>query len=261
MEKLRLQRSKTVSETPDAILTHGYWLSDRKPGSGFGTGLSLRSRLAVRATALGYKSYQNGFDQEKDKKPKVFLAAGEIWGENEPSVGELMKDELINKFHVPEGNIIVRDEAVGTSGEIDLFLEEAKKQGWTNVVDIAAKRHGWSLPIIWRRSLKKVSTKEEINVTRKSAEEIIKEKDTNRWAKKLVDKFSHSKYERRYKFYQAVSIGVLLIASDRLAKKVKNVRDKKVHFSLGFWPFKKSLIDKYKILESQSNPQKVSQSC
>lgn len=165
----------------DAIFIHGYWLSESK------SGLALRTRLAVRAGALAY-------DNSKGAK-YIFLDQGHLWGPDYPSEGQLMAKELMEKYHVPSEAIIFKGEAYSTGGEVKLFIDEVRQNGWAKVLDIAFAKHHLTIP--------KIFEKTNIDVEFQSIEEIIEEKDNNPHAKNLIKRFRRSEYEFFFGFYEA----------------------------------------------------------
>ena len=164
----------------DAILLHGYWMSEHR------TGLALRSRLAARAVAL---AYDNG-----NGAGKIVIDLGHLWGDKYPPEAELMVKELTSYYNVPQDAIISRERAYSTKGEVQTALEIAKQNGWKNIVDVAFKRHHLTIPRLYRHA--------PLNVDYQSVEEIIKEKDPNPHAKRLVHRLSRSRYEVAYFFYE-----------------------------------------------------------
>lgn len=172
----------------DAALVHCYWLSQK--GETGKVKLSLRSRLGVRAAALAYNTGLVG---------NIVFTVGKIWGEDYPSVAQKMAGELSEKYQVPQEKIIVSEDAFSTKKEITTFLQIARENGWTKLLDISAKAHQRTIPALYQRMGQEVSIR--------SVEGIIGEKDDVR-VKRLVERLGRSKYELSFLLYEA---GVQLI--------------------------------------------------
>lgn len=93
---------------------------------------SIRGRLQVRAAA---ELFHQGLVEN------IILAGGKVWGEEYPSLSEVMKEELQRRFQIPSDNVYLIDQAKDTSFEIDLFLTKAKEMGWRNLLDLGLKLH------------------------------------------------------------------------------------------------------------------------
>lgn len=214
----------------DAVLVHAYWLSD---GS---YGLSLRSRLAVRAAARLY--------DEGRGVGKIVLTAGRIWGEDYPSLGQLMKEELMEKYAVPSSRILVLPEAKGTSHEIDLFLEQARTHGWTNLVDISAAKHKWSIPETYRRKGQEAA--------QESYEDILKRTEDNPHMQKLLSRLHihRSRYEASYAVYQGLTFLLLHLNMEKLKQTAEKVRVEKGQYVLPLPVLNNFPVDPYKLEES-----------
>ena len=158
----------------DAVLVHCYW-----PSEGNRFHLGLRTRLADRAAALVY-------DKGKGAR-HIVLTGGHLWGPEHPSSAELMKRELTEKYHIPEEAIITKGDAQSTLGEVETFMELAKERGWTRLMSIAAGKHLWTIPGIFK--------KYGADVVFRSNEEILKDKDSNPHIRHLLKRLGHSKYE------------------------------------------------------------------
>lgn len=155
----------------DALLVHGYWMSEHR------TGLGLRSRLATRAVAKELIQGEAG---------KVFVNLDHLWGSAEPSEGKLVAKELEGHYHIPNEDIVLREDAWSTGGEVKTFVEQARERGWTNIVDIAFSKHhsfipfitkifGWrigTIPLIYKR----LGLKPEY----RTVEDILRKKDIHR---------------------------------------------------------------------------------
>ncbi|MBI2032473.1 MAG: hypothetical protein HYT09_02390 [Candidatus Levybacteria bacterium] len=144
----------------DAILVHGYWMSEHP------SGLALRSRLAARAAALAY-------DEGRGAR-KIVVDLGFQWGPEYPSTGLLIAGELQEKYGVPPESIIFREESYSTGGEVKTFVELAEENGWNNLLDIAFSNHYLTIPDIYREY------DIQARVTFRSVEDILREKDIHR---------------------------------------------------------------------------------
>jgi hypothetical protein len=214
-ETLPIHREQPVSpeaQKPqyDAVLVHGYWLTEK----GDKTALALRSRLAVRAAALLYK---------EGRVKKIFLAAGKFWGDEYPSVGELMAKELEAVYGIPPEEIVIGDEAYSTGGEVKRFLQSAERSGWTNLLDIAFDQHLKTIPNVFKQHKGRASLE--------SVEQILRKNDPNRHVKHLLDRLASSEFEADFALYERlVSIGLnipILNDYDRLEVRNKKARTKK----------------------------------
>lgn len=155
------------------VLLHGYTLSER----GEKTDLSLRSGIVARAGAVEHRSRRS-----LGEKTTLFVNLGHLWGEGEPTEGSLFRDRLTKRYHIPEEDVVVREDAQSTGGEVASFVEEARKNGWANLTDVAFAKHHSFISIL-RRKLgtipliyKGFGVKPEF----KSAEDILREKDIHR---------------------------------------------------------------------------------
>lgn len=200
-----------TQKTPyDAVLVHGYWLTEK----GDKTTLALRSRLVVRAAAFLYK---------EGRVKKIFLAAGKFWGDGYPSVGELMAKELEAGYGIPPEEIVIEDEAYSTGGEIKRFLQSAERSGWTNLLDIAFDQHLRIIPDVFKQY------KGEAGI--ESVEQILREYDSNKHVLHLLDRLANSEFEADFALYERlISLGLnipILNDYDRLEAKNKKARTQK----------------------------------
>ena len=167
----------------DAILVHGYWLSEVGKNK---ARLGWRGNLAVRAAALAY-------DEGRGAR-NIVLTEGHVWGPDYPSGAELMAKKLQNMYHVPEEAIIVKGDAYSTGGEVEICMELAHEKGWTSLLDIAASKHLWTIPGIFKKMGE--------NVQFRSVEEILREQNDPRM-NSILKKLGKSKYEFALMFYEA----------------------------------------------------------
>lgn len=167
----------------DALLVHGYWLTEKRGK----TALALRSRLATRAAALLYKEGRVG---------KIFLGAGKLWGDGYQSVGELMRQELETIYGIPHEDIITEDKAYSTGGEVKRFLQHARENGWTNLLDVAFDQHLRTIPDAFRQYKGKASFE--------SVEQIIKDSKPNSHVLNLLDRLANSEFEADFATYESI---------------------------------------------------------
>jgi hypothetical protein len=164
----------------DALLVHGYWMSEHR------TGLALRSRLAAKAAAL---AYNNG-----NGASKLVVNLGHLWGPNYPTEGSLIAKELEEKYHIPHKVIILREDAYSTGGEVKSFLELARQNGWTNLLDIAFSSHHLTIPELY---------KEYSGIADfKSIEEILKTDSKSPHIENLLGRLSRSRHGKAYWLYE-----------------------------------------------------------
>ena len=195
----------------DAVLVHGYWLTER----GDNTALALRSRLAVRATALLYK---------EGRVKKIFLAAGKFWGDEYPSVGEVMARELETVYGIPPEEIVIEDEAYSTGGEIKRFLQSAERNGWTNLLDIAFDQHLRVIPDVFKQYKGKAKLE--------SVEQTIRRYDSNKHILHLLNRLANSEFEADFALYESLlslglNVPLVRLNYDKLEAKNRKTRTKK----------------------------------
>lgn len=123
-------QEKEMPKKLDALLVHGYWYARE----GERVDLSLRSYLACRAAAKIYKG----------ARTKIVLALGKSWGEENPALGELMKQECQNLGILGE-DIIFIPEATDTKSEIETFDKLRGERNWKTTAEIAFRRHSRTL--------------------------------------------------------------------------------------------------------------------
>lgn len=132
-----------MTEKYDAVLAHVYMYKydSKKPRSG------IRGHIQVSALSELYR---------QGAVNKIFIAGGSVWGEEYPPLANVMADELVRRS-VKREAIVVNPAAIDTPQEVDLFLQEAKKQGWINLADVANKNHRRVIKRIYRSRKKDVS--------------------------------------------------------------------------------------------------------
>lgn len=190
-----------------AVHVHGYWLDQK----GTTVALGLRTRLAVRAAASIYHS---------GEAPKIVVTEGKMWGADYPSGAQLMKDELTNKYNIPDEDIIAVPDAYSTGGEIKTFLDIAKENKWTELLDVAAATHFWTIPSVVESYGGKV--------TFRSYEEQLKA--DNHHVVNLISRLNRSRHEWSFKLYESivwVMTKIMKIDYANLEKRNKEVRTQK----------------------------------
>lgn len=196
----------------DALLVHGYWLSQKGENP---VEISLRSKLAVYATYLLYRNKQ---------VKNIFLPAGHIWGKNFPSIAQLMEEELVKKYDVPKDNIIVSDEGLNTRSEITAFLKIAENKDWKSLGDLSFEAHHLTIPIHYQRLKKKAKF---INV-----EDVIAQEGDSK-NQKVLKWLKNSRFEFNFRLYQTLVKVVQFFDPDYklLGGIADKTRDKKSHNS------------------------------
>jgi hypothetical protein len=154
---------------PTVILVHGYWMSEKGGRKSPRVDMGLRSSLAARATAVEYRN-----QIAQDKETKVFVDLNRLFGADNPPEGNLMAQRLNGRYQVPAEDIILREDAWSTGGEVKNFVQGAERHGWRNLVDIAFKAHH-RLTIPW--IYKKLGAQPRYA----SIEDILRKKDVHRF--------------------------------------------------------------------------------
>jgi hypothetical protein len=148
----------------DALLVHGYWPSQK----GEHTSMGLRTHFAARAAAIRWRQGDVG---------KIVVDLDRQWGPDYPALAEIMKDALVNKYHVPATAIIVGEGPFSTHGEVDKMIEIAKQQknGWTNILDVSSRWHKFTVRKLYKGSNLKVQF-ESIQYVLRDEDERVKRK-------------------------------------------------------------------------------------
>lgn len=208
------QPEKEPNPTYDAMLVHGFWLSQKSNGK---IGLSTRSKFAVRAAYFEYKNQE---------AKKIVFTCGPLWGKSYPSVGSLMAQSLVNNFHVPQDSIVLLDEAYSTKEEIDIFTKWAHQSGANRLLDIAPEMHHETIPQLYSSST---------DIHFKSVESILLANDQDNIAD-YVRWFSKSRYAQGYRIYTEVVKACMKLGLDYdnlLNQTAKKQRQKKAHPGFG----------------------------
>lgn len=222
---------ETQNPQYDAILVHGYWMSEPKPRR---VKMALRTHFAARAAALAYNGGKGA--------GKIVIDLGHLWGPDYPTEGSVIAKALETKYHVPHNAIILRENAYGTFGEVKSVLELAKENGWTNVLDVAFGNHHWTIPqIYWSKELWP-SRPKHLGVEYRSVESILEEDDRRTFT--LLKRFNASRYGRIYPVYEGIKWALMHrpgFKYESLEAKNKKARTKPGHVA----PLLH--VDKYKL--------------
>ena len=211
----------------DAVLVHGYWLSQRGEGR---VKPSLRSHIEDMAVP---KFYDGGRGAGK-----IVLTAGHIWGSSYPSVAEVMKDELVRKYNMPEEDIIVAitlvndgevQEVQTTDDEVEAFLQLARKNEWIRLADIAARVHNTEILPGIDANIPELYKKRGQEIKTEAAEDIILESDYDSRIKSKIRGLGGSRFEWSFRLYEGFKRLVLIIKPDysALSKQADKERTKK----------------------------------
>jgi hypothetical protein len=196
----------------DALLVHGYWMSEPTPGH---VKLGLRSHLAVRAASFVYDhSWGTG---------KIVVDLGHLWGPNYPSEGELMAKELEEKYGVPKEDIILRENAYSTGGEVKSIVELSKQNGWDSIADLAFSKHHLTIPRVYEEY------DNQAHVEFISIENVLELQDDRRVVD-IVRKLGSSRYEFAYGIYERAKWLAMHrpgFSYDAMEEKNKNARKDK----------------------------------
>lgn len=192
---------------PDAIFIHAYWLSKENNR----ITLSLRGKLAIQAAAILFERSQT--------KPYLVLSGGPIWGPSYPTLAQVMADELRETYGIPKNRIIIRDTAFDTNDEIRIFLHLAKKYRWKQLLDLACKKHFWTIKFLYKKSSIKPGFVKIEQVLKKHGDILTRQQ---------VKKFGMSVYEVNYALYQLAIRIVLLFDPEykKLGKRAQQTRMK-----------------------------------
>lgn len=172
-----------------ALLLHGYWLSQK--GNGPVT-LSLRSELEVKAAYLLYKNRKADY---------LFVPAGSIWGKNYPSLGQVMADRLA-QLGVPKDKIILQPTAMDTYEEVTSFLQAAPKHNWRTLGDLAALEHDLVIPQLF--------SVQHASATYFTVEQVII-KFSNATDHQTIHDLSSSIYTVGFGLYELAVRGILIV--------------------------------------------------
>jgi|SRR5581483_7502563 len=170
----------------DSVLVHIYWASKGSPRNPEEIRGALRTRLSARAGALMYK---------EGIVDKLVLLIGKNRGPDYPAFSEVVKNELVEKYKIPEEAILALPIATDTQGEDTEFLRLSKENNWKNVATLGFKTHAKS-----RERFLPPGENNGVNVTHLTVEGILG-KD-NLHVANLVKRLTSSKYEMGFKLYE-----------------------------------------------------------
>lgn len=172
-----------MAERLDAVLAHVYMF--KQPQEGKPIRSSLRGHMQVSAISHLYHDGQIG---------KVFIPGGKVWGEQFPSLAEVMAQEL-QRRGVPEQDIVLQPEAKDTPKEIDLFLSRAKEEGWQNIASIANKTHLRRIRNIYSRRKEKIKSFATEDVLQAIEHKASEDSEAKHPYKNFLKRFKWSKLE------------------------------------------------------------------
>jgi len=154
--------------------------------------LSLRGYMQMAAVSSLYK---------QGKVDKIFLGIGHVWGEEKPTLSEVMRENLI-KRSVSPNDIVTPDDIeteLGTSdigdtkGEVKLFLNLAKRRGWGNIASLANKTH-----------LERVAIYQQAGVDLISTENVLGAEYNRPHYVRFLEKFANSSAEKKFGVREAI---------------------------------------------------------
>lgn len=200
----------------DAVLVHAYYL---KPPSRLNnlSRTDLRGHMQVVSAADMYR---------RGEVKKLFLAGGYFFGQEKPSIAEVMSWELIRRG-VPKEDIVIKAVALETSEEINAFLEEFGDK--ENLGSVANRIHNRRIKLIHEKL-------NIVNIRRFNADAIIKRISLKH--ARFVEKFNNSWSETIFLARESLVIipyilGFSSVMSrltrDPLVGKIKSTIDKAWH--------------------------------
>lgn len=167
----------------DVIATHLYWIIAEDQNFK----LDIRSQLETLAAAVQFFR-QHG-------KPKILLLTGKIFGSNFPSVSEIAKKELVERFNIPPSDILLLFDngldAVETIAEMDGIKLVANKFRFGKIMEIAEPAQAKTIKLMQNKMNRFIKT------DIRSADEILLGK-----VRSPLEDFRNSKYELQYRLYE-----------------------------------------------------------
>ena len=211
---------KEINAAPsvyDAVLIHGYWLS-RSNGQYNVDGFrgSLRTRLATRA---GADIYNN-----EGPTKLVFLGA-KLKGPSYPSTSELFARETVEKYQIPQEDIITQDIGYGTEAEAVGFKRLAEENGWKRLGIVSFAEHEPSV----KRFTPEVHVDDSGKYTEhRNIQEILRAYDHPRVAD-LAQLLAQSKYHYGFVMYELAKTIIMKVpgGKDWLYRKSEQARTEK----------------------------------
>lgn len=178
----------------DAILVHSFWISRMGKASTESDKfkVSFRSHFVAHAANCLYNE-----EKKIGKTAKIIVVGGRVRGPSYPSTASVIKDELINNYHVPEEDILMGEQdEYNTEEEVETLSKLAQENGWSNVASISFQTHKKSVI----DALSKVPSN--IHTGFISVEDIINKYDRPQ-VKTLMKRLNSSKYQWGYEVYEA----------------------------------------------------------
>jgi hypothetical protein len=126
------------------------------------------------------------------KVDKIFLGIGHVWGEGKLTLSDVMARNLIKRSVDPK-DIVIVPEALDTKGEVQLFLDSARENGWENVASLANRTH-----------LGRVALYQSAGVDLISTENVLRAPFNSPHYLRFLERFANSKAERRFKVREAI---------------------------------------------------------
>ena len=194
-----------ISHT-NALLLHGYWLSQKDNGP---VSLSLRSEMEVKAAYLLYKN---------NKTEYLVITAGPIWGNTYPPLGVIMTQRLM-QLGVPTSKIILIPTAMDTYEEIHVFLTTARQHHWQSLGDLAAFRHDLTIPQLFAT--------QHASAIYLSVEQVLTQMG-DRSDQKMVQNIAHSIYDLGFGLYE-FCVRVILFVDPRYQLLGNHARSTRTH--------------------------------
>lgn len=177
-----------MTERYDAILVHSY-MSPYNPDR---PALSLRGYMQMAAASSLYR---------EGRADKIIMGIGHVWGKEKPTLSEVMKENL-TKRSVDPIDIVTPDDIAGvpeaadvldTKGEVELFLDLAKKNGWGKVASLANRKH-----------LRRVALYQQAGVDLISTEDVLRAEYNRPHYVRFLEKFARSSAEKKFGVREAI---------------------------------------------------------
>ena len=109
--------------------------------------------------------------------------------------------------HIPSEDIIVKSGAMDTPQEIDLFLQEANKRGWSEIGDLANESHQNRIQQIYKRRQRQVQS---------MSSELILEDCRGKHITNFLKRFRRSALERRFRLRNKLIGMVYLLRLEKI---------------------------------------------
>lgn len=126
-----------MAERYGAILAHVYQIRESQKDTTSASKIRSSRRGHMQVSALTQLIREG-------KTNVVFIAGGQVWGQEYPAFANLMGQELKNRLEhadIKHPEIVINPKAMTTDEEIGLFLKEGDEKGWNPIASVANKRH------------------------------------------------------------------------------------------------------------------------